>query len=47
LDISKLSIVLTAKYGSNTAAQQQLGDVDSIRSTFIGFQQHLYREAVG
>lgn len=47
LDISKLSTVLTAKYGSNTAAQQQLGDVDSIRSTFIGFQQHLYREAVG
>ena len=42
LDVGKLSTVLTAKYGSINAAQQQLGDAKKIRETFVDFQQHLY-----
>jgi type I restriction enzyme, R subunit len=42
LDISKLSTVLTAKYGSIHAAQEQLGSVQDIQNTFVGFQQYLY-----
>ena len=42
LDIGKLSTVLVAKYGSLNAAQQALGNVQSIQSTFVDFQQHLY-----
>jgi type I restriction enzyme, R subunit len=45
LDVGKLSTVLTAKYGSIHAAQQALGDVPNIQSTFINFQKHLYAEA--
>lgn len=48
LDVSKLSNVLTAKYGSIHAAQQELGTVESIESTFIDFQQQLYADvAIG
>jgi type I restriction enzyme R subunit len=47
LDVSKLSTVLTAKYGSIHAAQQQLGNVQDIQRTFIEFQSQLYKEAVG
>jgi len=47
LDVAKLSTVLTAKYGSINAAQQQLGNVQDIQHTFIEFQEHLYKEAVG
>ena len=47
LDIAKLSTVITAKYGSTHAAQQQLGNVQDIQRTFIEFQEHLYKEAVG
>ena len=48
LDVSKLSNVLTAKYGSIHAAQQELGTVESIQSTFIDFQQQLYADvAIG
>jgi type I restriction enzyme R subunit len=47
LDVAKLSTVLTAKYGSIYAAQQQLGNVHDIQRTFIDFQEHLYKEAVG
>ena len=42
LDVSKLSTVLTAKYGSIHAAQEQLGSVQDIQSTFVDFQQYLY-----
>ena len=42
LDVNKLSTVLTAKYGSIHAAQEQLGSVQDIQSTFVDFQQHLY-----
>lgn len=46
LDLSKLSTALNAKYGSLHAAQQVLGEADEIKEMFIGFQQHLYKEAV-
>ena len=42
LDVTKLSTVLTAKYGSIHAAQEQLGSVQNIQSTFVDFQQYLY-----
>ena len=45
LDVNKLSTILTAKYGSMHAAQQELGTVKEIRTTFIDFQQYLYEEA--
>ncbi len=44
LDVNKLSTILTAKYGSMHAAQQELGTVKEIRTTFIDFQQYLYEE---
>ena len=44
LDIARLSTLLNAKYGSLNAAQRELGDVDSIRRTFVDFQQHLCAE---
>jgi len=44
LDVSRLSTVLTAKYGSINAAQRELGDVGDIKNTFIGFQKHLYAD---
>ena len=46
LDISKLSTILDAKYGSSDAAIKKLGTVLEIRNTFIGFQQKLYDEAI-
>lgn len=42
LDDGKLSTILNAKYGGTHAAQQKLGSVQSIRETFIAFQQKLY-----
>lgn len=42
LDISKLSTILTSKYGGIHAAQQELGSIDDIRNVFVDFQQHLY-----
>ena len=45
LDVSKLSNVLTAKYGSLHAAQRKLGSVEDIQNTFVDFQKHLYDEA--
>ncbi len=46
LDVSKLSTVLTAKYGSIHAAQQKLGTPQEIQQTFIEFQKNLYKEAI-
>ena len=46
LDISRLSTVLTAKYGSLNAATQELGGVADIQETFISFQEHLYAKDV-
>ena len=45
LDITKLSTVLTAKYGSIHAAQQKLGSATEIQKTFIEFQQQLYQQS--
>ena len=47
LDIAKLSTLINAKYGNTHAAQQKLGNVQDIQRTFIEFQKHLYKEAVG
>ncbi len=47
LDVAKLSTVVTAKYGSLDAGQQKLGSMKDIQHTFIEFQEHLYKEAVG
>ena len=46
LDVTKLSTVLTAKYGSIHAAQEQLGSVTDIQRTFVDFQAELYKDDV-
>lgn len=46
LDISKLSTMLTSKYGGIHAAQQELGNVEDIQRVFVEFQQHLYLEKI-
>jgi type I restriction enzyme R subunit len=46
LDVTKLSTVLTAKYGSIHAAQEQLGSVQDIQKTFVDFQAELYKDDV-
>ncbi|MDA7841917.1 DEAD/DEAH box helicase family protein [Gammaproteobacteria bacterium] len=42
LDISKLSTLLSARYGSINEAQNKLGTIKSIQDTFVSFQKHLY-----
>lgn len=42
LDEEKLSPLLLLKYNAITDAKKELGDIASIRHTFIGFQTHLY-----
>ena len=44
--MSKLSTVLTAKYGSINAAQQDLGTPQEIQKIFIDFQKNLYEDAI-
>ncbi|MEQ8554570.1 MAG: DEAD/DEAH box helicase family protein [Cyclobacteriaceae bacterium] len=44
LDDEKLPQLLTLKYNALSDAQKSLGDVQSIRNTFIGFQEYLYSE---
>lgn len=44
LDDSKLPDLLELKYKAITDAKQELGDIKSIRETFIGFQERLYQE---
>jgi type I restriction enzyme R subunit len=44
LDIDKLSPLLLLKYNAIADAKRELGDIKSIRDTFIGFQEHLYQE---
>jgi type I restriction enzyme R subunit len=46
LDMSKLSTMLTSKYGGVHAAQQALGNVEDIQKVFVDFQQYLYNENV-
>jgi len=45
LDIDRLGISLQAKYNSTYQAKQELGDIESIQSIFIEFQQYLYKAA--
>lgn len=47
LDDSKLPQLLTLKYHAIADAQQHLGNLLSIRETFIGFQEYLYKEEAG
>ncbi|MBA4409419.1 MAG: DEAD/DEAH box helicase family protein [Bacteroidota bacterium] len=48
LDDAKLPKLLELKYKALSDAKHALGDIPSIRRTFIGFQEHLYEaEAVG
>lgn len=42
LDDMKLSQLLILKYQAIADAKKELGDIASIRNTFIGFQSHLY-----
>ena len=42
LDQDKLPDLLELKYHALADAVNQLGDVGSIRETFVGFQKHLY-----
>jgi type I restriction enzyme R subunit len=43
LDDAKLPKLLTLKYKALANAKAKLGDINSIRETFIGFQEHLYQ----
>ena len=45
LYLEKLPDLLELKYNAITDAKEQLGDIKSIRNTFIGFQEHLYLES--
>lgn len=47
LAVEKLSTLLTLKYFTITDAMRVLGDVEKIRSLFIGFQRHLYLPIAG
>ena len=47
LDDSQLGDLLVLKYHALADAKAKLGDIPSIRDTFIGFQQYLYGERVG
>ncbi len=47
LDQEKLPELLLLKYHALSDAQKVLGNVESIRANFIGFQKHLYEPASG
>ncbi|REL39137.1 restriction endonuclease subunit R [Rhodohalobacter sp. SW132] len=47
LDDDKLGNLLRLKYRAIADAKRELGDIPSIRETFVGFQEWLYRERVG
>jgi len=44
LDINRLSDLIELKYQTVSDGQKILGDVAEIKSTFIGFQKHLYQD---
>jgi type I restriction enzyme R subunit len=44
LDDAKLADLLILKYNALADAKHELGDIKSIRDTFVGFQTHLYEE---
>ncbi len=47
LDKQKLPDLLKLKYQSVADAKQQLGDIQAIKDTFVGFQKYLYDEKAG
>lgn len=47
LDDTKLPSILELKYHAIADAKAKLGDIKTIRETFIGFQEHLYESVVG
>lgn len=47
LDDAKLPDLLELKYHAISDAKQELGEIKTIRETFIGFQEHLYEARVG
>jgi len=47
LDDAKLPDLLELKYQAIADAKNELGEIKSIRETFIGFQKLLYRDRVG
>jgi type I restriction enzyme R subunit len=47
LDDAKLPDLLELKYKAIADAKKELGDIKSIRDSFIGFQEHLYGVEVG
>ena len=44
LDDAKLPELLTLKYKAIADAKRELGDIQYIRDTFIGFQEYLYED---
>jgi type I restriction enzyme R subunit len=46
LDDAKLKPLLELKYNALDDAKRKLGDIASIRNTFIGFQEYLYEKRV-
>jgi type I restriction enzyme R subunit len=44
LDDLKLPQLLTLKYNAIADAKRELGEISSIRETFIGFQKLLYQD---
>ena len=44
LDISNLSTIINAKYGSINEAQKELGSPNKIKATFTDFQKYLYQK---
>jgi len=44
LDDAKLADLLILKYNALADAKHELGDIKSIRNTFVGFQAYLYEE---
>ena len=43
LDEEKLPDLLTLKYHTLNDAVRELGDAETIRQTFVGFQRYLYQ----
>jgi len=46
LDDTKISDLLVLKYHAIGDAKKELGDIQTIRNTFIGFQTYLYKKTV-
>lgn len=45
LDVSNLSTIINAKYGSINEAQKELGSSSEIKEAFTGFQKYLYQKS--